>query len=86
MLSSVIVTTRRVTSSQDAASAGRGSGVNVASATANAATESATRQTAHVPAHQDIVGSSAGSHVLQDSTVKTAGTDVDIVKDSSHAR
>lgn len=72
--SSVTVTTHHATSSQDAASAGKDCGVSVANDTANVSMASATRRTAHVPVHQGTVGSSAGSHVLLGSMVKTAGT------------
>lgn len=72
--SSVTVTTHHVTSSQDAASAGKDCGVSVVNDTASVSMASATRRTAHVPAHQGTAGSSAGSHVLLGSTVKTAGT------------
>lgn len=74
MQSSVTATIHPVTSSQDAASAGRGCGARGVSDTANASMASATRRMARVPAHQGTVGSSAGSHVLPASTAKTAGT------------
>jgi len=72
--SSVTVTIHHATSSLDAASAGRGCGVQDVNGIASASTASATRLMAHVPVRQGIVGSSAGNHVLQDSMVKTAGT------------
>ena len=72
--SSVTVTIHRVTSSRDAASAGTGCGARGANGTASASTANAIRPTARVPARQDTVGSSAGSRVPLDSTVKTAGT------------
>lgn len=74
MQSNVTVTIHPATSSRDAASAGRGCGAHGVNDTASASTASATRRMAHVPAHQDTVGSSAGSRVLPGSMVKTAGT------------
>ena len=74
MPSSVTATIHPVTSSQDAASAGRGCGARGVSDTANVSTASATRRTARVPAHRGTVESSAGNHVLLASMAKTAGT------------
>ena len=72
--SSVTVTIHHVTSSRDAASAGRGCGAQDVNDTASASRASATRRTARVLAHQGTVGSFAGNHVLPGSMVKTAGT------------
>lgn len=83
---SVTVTAHHATSSWGAASAGRGCGANTVSATANASTASATRPTVPAPAHQGTVGSSAENHVLLDSMVKTAGTDVGTARASSPVR
>lgn len=72
--SSATVTIHHVTSSRDAANAGRGCGARGVNDTASASTANATRRMAHVPAHQGTVGSFAGNHVLLGSMVKTAET------------
>lgn len=74
MHSSVTVTIHHATSSRDAASAGRGFGVHAVSETASASMASVTRLMVHVPVCLGTVGSSAGSHVLLDFMVKTAGS------------
>lgn len=83
---SVTVTIHRVTSSRDAASAGKGCGAHGVSATVSASMASVTKQMAHVPAHQVTVGSSAGNHALPDSMDKTAGIGVGTARASSLVR
>lgn len=83
---SVTVTIHRATSLRDAASAGRGCGANGVNETASATMASATRLMVHVPVCLGTVGSSAGSHVLLGSMVKTAETGVGTAKASSPAR
>lgn len=74
MGSSATATTRRATSSQGAASAGRDCGARGVSGTASALTGSATQPTGRARARRGTVGSSAGSRVLLGIMDKTAGT------------
>lgn len=71
---SATATTRRASSTRDAASVGRSCGVRGVKDTASASTASATRMMGRVRARLDIVGSSAGNRVPLDFMGKTAGT------------
>lgn len=72
--SSATATTRHVTSSQDAASAGKDCGAHDVNGTASVLTANATQPTGRARAHQGTVGSSAGSHALLGIMDKTAET------------